>query len=179
MNPPIFWSWARGPHWPKRMAPVALLRADERQCRTARVGHVAANVGEIFEEPEEGECKAGGFPLPEEVDGAEERHQQLTEGSAKNRDGAAKPTEEEMATFVNDQIDVIEDEKSGTVSEGIEKEKSVEAEPADSGTAGDGLPVAEFFFEKGHWGKRSKRHAGGKVLARFSQKEFSNRILVS
>ncbi len=76
--------------------------------------------------------------------------------SAENHDGVAKPTEKEVPTFVDDQINVIEDEKSGAVCEDVEEEKRVEGEPGDSCEAGDGLPVAEFFFEEGHSTKRNK-----------------------
>jgi len=49
-----------------------------------------------------------------------------------------------MAAFVDDQIDEIQEEKSGAVGEGVEKEQGVEAEPGDSREAGDGFPGAEF-----------------------------------
>jgi hypothetical protein len=88
--------------------------------------------------------------LAEEIDGAQERNEEFSKGAAENHDGVAEPTEEEVAAFVNDQIDVVEDEESGAVGEGVEKEKGVKAEPGDSGEAGDGLPFTEFFFEEGH-----------------------------
>jgi hypothetical protein len=144
--------------------PVALLGADEGQGGGAGVGHVGADVGEILEEPEGAKSEGGGFALPEEIEAAQEGHEQFAQGSAENHDGVAEPTEEEMAAFVNDQIDVIEDEKSGAVSEGIEKEKGVEKEPGDSGEAGDGLPVAEFFLEECHWRKRSKVNPSTEVF---------------
>jgi hypothetical protein len=55
-----------------------------------------------------------------------------------------------MAAFVDEQIDVIKDEKAGTVKEGVEKEESVETEPGDSGQARDRLPVAQLVFEESH-----------------------------
>jgi len=48
--------------------PVAVLGADEGQGCGAGVGHVGADVGEIFEEPEGAKGKAGGFALAEEID---------------------------------------------------------------------------------------------------------------
>ena len=54
----------------KENGPVALLRAHQGQCRTACVGHVAADVGKILEQPVGAECEAGGFALAEEIDGA-------------------------------------------------------------------------------------------------------------
>ena len=43
--------------------------------------------------------------------------------------------------------------------EGVEKEESVEAEPGNSGDTGNRFPVAEFFFEEGHWSKSSRGHS--------------------
>src|SRR6266404_5657815 len=83
--------------------PVAFLRADQGQGRGARVGHVGADVGKVFEEPEDGKGEAGGFALPEESGGAEERDEQLAEGSAEDHDGVAEPTEKEMPALVDDQ----------------------------------------------------------------------------
>src|SRR5260370_16666411 len=94
-----------------------------RTGRAAGVGHVGADVGEIFEEPEGAKSEAGGFALPEEVDGAQERNEKFAEGSAENHDGVAEPTEEEVAAFVDEQIGVVEDEESGAVSEGVGKEE--------------------------------------------------------
>src|SRR5713226_4197145 len=62
--------------------PVALVRADERQSSTARVGHVGADIGKIFKEPETGKGETGGFALPEKIDGAEQRDEQFAERSA-------------------------------------------------------------------------------------------------
>ncbi len=89
--------------------PVAVFGADEGQCGGAGVGHVGADVEEIFEEPEDAKSEAGGFALPEEVDGAQERNEKFAKGPAENHDGVAEPTEEEMAAFVDDQIDVVEE----------------------------------------------------------------------
>ncbi len=86
------------------------------------------------------------------------------EGSAKNHDGIAEPTEEEMSALVNDQINVVEEEKSGAVSEGVKEEECVKTEPGDSGDTGNGLPVAEFFFEEGHWRKGSKGDLWGEAV---------------
>jgi hypothetical protein len=65
---------------------------------------------------------------------------------------------------MDDQIDVIEDEKTGTVGEGVKKEKDVEGEPSDSREAGNRLPGAEFFFEEGHLLQRSKVNRSTKVF---------------
>ena len=140
--------------------PVGVAGADQGQGCGAGVGHVGADVGKIFEEPEAAKSEASDFALPEEIEGAQKRHEQFAEGSAKNHNGVAKPTEEEMAAFVDDQIDEIQEEKSGAVGEGVEKEQGVEAEPGDSREAGDGFPGAEFFFEEGHLLQRSKARRG-------------------
>ena len=87
--------------------PVAVFGANKGQCGGAGVGHVGANVGEIFEEPEAGEGEADGFALPEEIDGAQERDEEFAKGSTEDHGGVAEPTEEEMAAFVDDQINVV------------------------------------------------------------------------
>ena len=140
--------------------PVGVAGADEGQGCHAGVGHVSADVGEIFEEPEAAKSAADGFALPEEIDGAQEWNEKFAKGSAENHDGVAEPTEEEMTAFVNDQIDEIQEEKPGAVGEGVEKEECVEAEPGDSREAGDGFPGAAFFFEEGHQLQRSKPRRG-------------------
>src|SRR5207244_6770357 len=65
--------------------PVTFLRADQGQSRGACVGHVGADVGKVFEEPEDGKGEAGRFALPEESGGTEERDEQFAEGSSENQ----------------------------------------------------------------------------------------------
>src|SRR6266478_4855067 len=136
--------------------PIVLAGTDKGQGLGARVGHVCANVRKVFKEPKAAESKAGRFPLPEEINCAQQRHKQFGKRAAENHDGIAEPTEEEMSAFVDDQIDVIEDEKSGVVSEGVEEEEYVKTKPGNPGTTRDRLPFSEFVFEEGHWPKRSK-----------------------
>ena len=135
---------------PEKNRPVAFLGADEGQRRAACVGHVGADIGEIFEESEAAKGEAGGFALPEEINCAQQRHKQFGKRAAENHDGIAEPTEEEMSAFVDDQIDVIEDEKSGAVSEGIEEEKYVETKPGNPGATQNRFPFSEFVFEECH-----------------------------
>src|SRR6266705_585065 len=139
----------------EKNCPVALFGANERQSGGACIGHVCANVRKVFEEPEAAKGKAGGVALPEEVKGAQQRNEQFAKRPAQNHDGIAEPTEEEVTTLVDGQIDEIEDEKSGAVSEGIEEEKYVKTKPGNPGATRDKLPFSEFVFEEGHWPKRS------------------------
>src|SRR6266567_1538885 len=134
----------------EKNGPVAFLGADEGQRRAACVGHVGADIGEIFEEPEAAKGEAGGFALPEEINCAQQWHKQFGKRAAENHDGIAEPTEEEMSAFVDDQIDVIEDEKSGAVSEVIEEEKYVKTKPGNPGATRNRFPFSEFVFEEGH-----------------------------
>src|SRR6267142_1426896 len=101
--------------------PVGVAGANQRQGCGTRIGHVGADVGEVLEEPEAGKSKAGGFPLPEEINGAPERHQQFAEGSAEDHDGVSEPTEKEMPALVDDQIDEIEEQESGVVRKSVEE----------------------------------------------------------
>ena len=143
--------------------PVGVAGADQRQGRGARVGHVGADVRKVFEEPEDGKGEARGFALPEETGGAEERHEQFTQGSSEDRDGLAKPAEEEMPALVDDQIDKVGKQESGMIKEGVEKKQRVGAEPRNAGTARNRLPIAELFFEESHSSKRNKCGSANKV----------------
>ncbi len=111
---------------------------------------------ESFQRTKAAESKAGRFPLPEEINCAQQRHEQFDKRAAENHDGIAEPTEEEVTTLVDDQIDEIQDEKPGVVSEGVEEEEYVKTKPGNPGATRDRLPFSEFVFEEGHWPKRSK-----------------------
>ena len=54
-----------------------------------------------------------------------------------------KPTEKKVATFVDDQIDVIEKKKAGSIGGGVQEEEAVNAEPGNAGGARYRLPIAE------------------------------------
>src|ERR1700674_727825 len=55
-----------------------------------------------------------------------------------------------MTALVNEQIGVVEDEKTGAVRKSVQKEKRVEAEPTNSHRARNRLPFSEFVFKEGH-----------------------------
>jgi hypothetical protein len=148
--------------------PVALLRADERQGGRASVGHVGADVGKIFKEPKTAESEAGRFPLPEEVRSAQRRNEQFAERAAENHDGVAEPAKEKMPALVDDQIDVVEDEKPRTISEGIKKKERVKAEPGNPAEARNGLPLTELVFKEVHFAKSSKKEVSHLRRSRFS-----------
>src|SRR5260370_8871797 len=65
-------------------------------------------------------------------------------------------TEKEVNSLVGEQIDESQEEKPGTISEGIEEEKYVKTKPGNPGATRNRLPFSEFVFEEGHWPKRSK-----------------------
>ena len=92
------------------------------KCGRARVGHVGTDVQEVFEEPEAREGHGSSFAFPPEIGGTQERDQEFAECAAENHDGVAKPTEEKVAASVNDEIDVIDDQKTGAVGRSIEQE---------------------------------------------------------
>src|SRR5713101_1661504 len=140
----------------EKNGPVARFGANERQSGGACVGHVGANVRKVFKEPKAAESKAGRFPLPEEINCAQQRHKQFSKRAAQNHDGIAEPTEKEVTTLVDDQIDEIQDEKPGTISERIEEEKYVKTKPGNPGATRNRFPFSEFVFEEDHWPKRSK-----------------------
>jgi hypothetical protein len=141
---------------PEQRAPIMLTAAKERERLIAGVGHVRANIRKVFEKPETAKDKSGGFASKEEIRRAQERHQELPEGSAKNHDGFAEPTEKQVPAFVNHQIDVIEKEKAAAVQRGIKKEEHVEANPTNTSGTGNRLPRTEVIFEKRHKPQRNK-----------------------
>ncbi len=133
-----------------------LAGTNQRQSLGARVSHVGADIEEIFKEPEAAKSKAGGFAMKEEIGSTKKRHKQFAKRSPENHDGVAEPIEEKMPALVNDQINVIEKEKTAAVEESVKKEERIEAEPADSSETGDRLPSAEAIFEKRHKLQRNK-----------------------
>src|SRR5260370_13593651 len=149
----------------KENRPIAFVGTNQGQSACTRVGHVGADVGKILEEPEGGEGKTCSFPLPEEIDGAEQRNDQLAERPAQNMDGLSKPTKEKMPAFVDDQIHVIEDEKPGAVQVGVKKKKRVKTEPGNASAARNGLPLAELVFEEGHSASLTSPFERGRHLA--------------
>lgn len=124
--------------------PVADFGVDEREGVGSRVFHVGADVEEVFEEPESGESEAAGLTVEIKVDGAEEWNEKFAERAAEKHERVAAPGEEEMAGFVDHQIDEVWKEEAGGVAEGVEEEQSVDEEPRAAGNAGDGIPGLGF-----------------------------------
>src|SRR5260370_29210392 len=118
--------------------------------------NVRPKVREVCEKPKNPKGKTRGFASKEEIRRAEEGHEEPTEGPAKNHNCFAEPSEKEMAAFVDNQIDVIEKEKTAAVEGGVKKEERIEAEPAYPHDTGNRLPSAEAIFEKRHKLQRSK-----------------------
>jgi hypothetical protein len=145
--------------------PVAILRAYQRQCRRAGIGHVGADVEEIFEKPEAAEGYGDGFALPPEEGGAEQGDNKLAERASENPDGVAEPTEEEVATLMNHEIGIVDEEKTSAVSGGVKKEKKIEYKPSDAKDAEDGLPIGEIAAEEGHGSRLASNVEGQKRVA--------------
>ena len=130
--------------------PIVVAGADEGQRKRAGVGHVCADIEEIFEEPEGAEGDAGGFAFDEEIRKTGERGDEFGEGAAEDVHGVTERAEKRMAGFVNGEIGEIDDEKIGRVERGVEEEEGVEDGPGDAGGFGDRLPLAEAFSEIEH-----------------------------
>src|SRR5260370_9289250 len=64
--------------------PVALIGADQRQDGGASVGHVRADVGEIFEEPEDAEGETDGFALEAKRGGAAQGDYGFAKGTSED-----------------------------------------------------------------------------------------------
>src|SRR5258707_4909756 len=80
----------------------------------------------------------------------EQRDEKFAEGAAEDHQGVATPTEEEMACFVDHEIDEIGKEKTGGVAKGVKKEKRIDEEPGDAGVPGDGVPGLGFGERERH-----------------------------
>src|SRR4029077_2657215 len=100
----------------------------------------------------------------EEVRRAEERHEELPEGSAKNHDGFAEPAEKQVPALVNHQIDVIEKEKSAAVQCSVQEKERIEADPANSSGTRNRLPCTEVSFEQRHKPQSNKGESAAKEL---------------
>jgi hypothetical protein len=55
----------------------------------------------------------------------------------------AEPAEEKVATFVNDETAIVDDQKAGAVGGSVDKEEEIEDQPGNSGDAADGLPIGK------------------------------------
>jgi hypothetical protein len=141
---------------PEQHAPIVFTAAKKRERLIAGVGHVGAYIRKVFEKPERRKGKSGSFTSKEEIRRAEERHEELPKGSAKNHYGFAKPTEKQVPALVNHQIDVIEEEKPAAFQSGVQEKKGIETNPANSSGTGNRLPYTEAIFEKRHRLQRSK-----------------------
>src|SRR5258708_12329143 len=95
-------------------APVVFTAAKERKGLIAGIRHVSANIRKVFEKPETAKGKTRGFASKEEIRRAEERHEELTEGSTKNHNCFAEPPEKEIAPSVNDQLTPIQQKTTTT-----------------------------------------------------------------
>ena len=106
-------------------SPVAFVGVDERKGGGAGVGHVGADVEEVFKEPEEREGEAVGLASEEKNRGTEERSEEFGEGAAEKHHGVAERAEERMARFVDKEIGVVEEEETGIVAPGVEEEEEI------------------------------------------------------
>ena len=59
--------------------------------------------------------------MKEEIGRTKKRLEQLAEGSAKNHQCFAEPTEKQVTAFVNHQIDVVEKEKTAAAEGALNK----------------------------------------------------------
>jgi hypothetical protein len=84
---------------------------------------VGADVEDVFEKPEAREGDGSGFAFSPEIGAAEERDQEFAECAAENHDGVAEAAEEKVAAFVNDEIDVVDNQKTGAVGGSVEQEE--------------------------------------------------------
>ena len=80
----------------------------QRKNHGARVGHVGCGVEPVFEEEKRAEDESGGLALREEVGGKQERNQPLQQRASPKAESGAKPSEEIVAAFMDDQICAVD-----------------------------------------------------------------------
>ena len=152
----------------EEQGPVADFGVDEREGVGAGILHVSADVEKVFEEPESREDEAIGLPVEEKIERAEERNEKFAERAAEEHEGVAAPGEEEMAGFVDHQIDEVGKKEPGGVAGGVEEEESADEEPGGASDAGDGIPRLGFGESEQHesrvaTGERELRRRRGRV----------------
>jgi hypothetical protein len=151
--------------------PVAVTGADEKERAGACVGHVGADVEKVFKEPERAEGGTGRFAAKEEIGGAgkwddefEERatedHKRMAEAGFRS---AAENAEEWVSGFVDHQIGVVQEEKTGMVTCDVEKEYEIEADGDQRDGTRNGPPFIQRKCAPLHAmrvARRKKRPAG-------------------
>ena len=125
----------------EEQGPVALIGVDEWKDERTGVGHVGADVQEVFEKPENGEGEAVGLTVKEEKGGTEERDDEFTESTAKDHDSVAKPTEEVMTAFMDGEIHKIREKEAGIIPPRVEEEEKIESKHSSATDAGNARPM--------------------------------------
>ena len=138
--------------------PVAVAGADKKKRASASVGHVSADVEKVFKEPERAEGGTGRFAAEEEIGGAgkwdDEFEERATEDHKRMAEAgfpaAAENAEEWVSGFVDHEIGVVQEEKTGMVTCSVEKEYEIEADGDQRDRTRNGLPFIQ--------GKRAPLH---------------------
>ena len=104
--------------------PVTDFGIDEREGAGAGVLHVGADIEEVLEKPESGESEAISLAMEIKVDGAEEWNEKLAERAAEKHEGVAAPGKEEMAGFVDHEIDEVGKEEAGGVTDAWRRKRT-------------------------------------------------------
>jgi len=74
---------------------------DQGQGRGSGVGHVSGGIKPILEEEEQAEGEGSRLATAEEISGKEQGHKPLQNGSSPKAEGPAKPSEEQVSSFVS------------------------------------------------------------------------------
>src|SRR5208282_1469790 len=82
---------------------IGITGCHQRQCLGASVGHVGSGVEPVLKEEKQAEDEAGGVALGEEVRGQEKRDKPLQQRASPEAKCGAKPAEQIMPAFVDDQ----------------------------------------------------------------------------
>src|SRR5271168_4119746 len=144
----------------EQRSPIVFATANQRQILRACIRHVRADIQKVLEEPKTAKRRSRRLALPKEIQAAKQRNQQFTERAAQNHDRLAKPAEEKMSAFVNDQIDEIDEQKIRAVRKSVDQKKCVADQPGDSHHARHRLPLFKAVLEHLHEAKPSKVTSG-------------------
>jgi len=151
--------------------PVAVTGADEKERALARVGHVSADVEKVFKKPKGAGGGAGGFASEEEISGASERDDEFEECAAEDHErmaeagfsAPAENAEEWVSGFVDHEIGLVQEEKTGTIVCGVEQKEKIEGDGDDGDGKRNRLPVVQSKCAPLHAmrvARREKRPAG-------------------
>jgi len=130
----------------KNVIPIVLrdIRIAHRhqwQIHGSRIRHIAGRVEPVLEKKEYAESSAGQLSLKNEIPCKEQRHQPLQNRPAPDAQRRPKPSKQQMAAFMDDQIRRIHKQIPAVLCKYIGQEGQIENDPSPHRPSGKGLPI--------------------------------------